>query len=290
MGSNPVVSAPRAAHVEERLRSLDFLAVCDVVLSETAALADVVLPVTQWAEETGTTTSLEGRVLLRRRAIGAPEGVRSDLEVLHELADRLGVEKGFPTEPEEVFEELRRASARRSGGLLRDRLPAAGGGERGVLAVSGAGRVRTGTDRTVRTDGFGQGPPRPPSGIPAPPVSSSTASPPTTGGPGSCPSRTVRAPGAGRRVSGAADHQAGRGAVPVGRADPAGGRAERRRARPLRGVAPSAGGAAGGGRGRSGGRRVAARAGGGAGPHHHRHPARHRVHAVPLGGRGRANT
>ncbi|MGW5971104.1 molybdopterin oxidoreductase family protein [Streptomyces sp. NPDC055186] len=116
MGSNPVVSAPRAAHVEERIRSLDFLAVCDVVLSETAALADVVLPVTQWAEETGTTTNLEGRVLLRRRALAPPEGVRSDLEVLHGLAARLGgtrggLEKGFPTEPEEVFEELRRASA-----------------------------------------------------------------------------------------------------------------------------------------------------------------------------------
>ncbi|GGL25616.1 nitrite reductase [Streptomyces anthocyanicus] len=111
MGSNPVVSAPRAAHVEGRLRSLDFLAVCDVVLSETAELADVVLPVTQWAEETGTTTSLEGRVLLRRRAITPPDGVRGDLEVLHGLAGRLGVEKGFPTDPEEVFEELRRASA-----------------------------------------------------------------------------------------------------------------------------------------------------------------------------------
>ncbi|WP_411098185.1 molybdopterin oxidoreductase family protein [Streptomyces sp. x-45] len=111
MGSNPVVSAPRAAHIEGRLRSLDFLAVCDVVLSETAELADVVLPVTQWAEETGTTTNLEGRVLLRRRAITPPEGVRGDLEVLHGLAGRLGVEKGFPTEPEEVFEELRRASA-----------------------------------------------------------------------------------------------------------------------------------------------------------------------------------
>ncbi|MEU0439111.1 MULTISPECIES: molybdopterin oxidoreductase family protein [unclassified Streptomyces] len=111
MGSNPVVSAPRAAHVEERLRSLDFLAVCDVVLSETAALADVVLPVTQWAEETGTTTNLEGRVLLRRQAVTPPEGVHSDLYVLHELAARLGVEKGFPTDPEEVFEELRRASA-----------------------------------------------------------------------------------------------------------------------------------------------------------------------------------
>ncbi|MEV7279785.1 molybdopterin oxidoreductase family protein [Streptomyces sp. NPDC093111] len=111
MGSNPVVSAPRAAHVEERLRSLDFLAVADVVLSETAALADVVLPVTQWAEETGTTTSLEGRVLLRRRALTPPPGVRSDLEVLHGLAALLGWEKGFPTDPEEVFDELRRASA-----------------------------------------------------------------------------------------------------------------------------------------------------------------------------------
>ncbi|MEW2154584.1 molybdopterin oxidoreductase family protein [Streptomyces sp. NPDC007189] len=111
MGSNPVVSAPRAAHIEQRIRSLDFLAVCDVVLSETAELADVVLPVTQWAEETGTTTSLEGRVLLRRRAVTAPPGVRSDLYVLHELAARLGVEKGFPADAEEVFEELRRASA-----------------------------------------------------------------------------------------------------------------------------------------------------------------------------------
>ncbi|MEU0082895.1 molybdopterin oxidoreductase family protein [Streptomyces sp. NPDC006274] len=114
MASNPVVSAPRAAHVEERIRSLDFLAVADVVLSETAALADVVLPVTQWAEETGTMTNLEGRVLLRRKAVDAPAGVRSDLEVLGALAGLLGHEKGFPADPEEVFEELRRASA---GGL-----------------------------------------------------------------------------------------------------------------------------------------------------------------------------
>ncbi|MFG2328505.1 molybdopterin oxidoreductase family protein [Streptomyces sp. NPDC048604] len=111
MGSNPVVSAPRAGHIEERLRSLDFLAVADVVRSETAELADVVLPVTQWAEETGTTTNLEGRVLLRRQAITPPAGVRSDLEVMNGLASLLGWEKGFPTDPEEVFEELRRASA-----------------------------------------------------------------------------------------------------------------------------------------------------------------------------------
>jgi assimilatory nitrate reductase catalytic subunit len=114
MASNPVVSAPRAAHVEERMRSLDFLAVCDVVLSESARLADVVLPVTQWAEESGTMTNLEGRVLLRRKAVEPPDGCRSDLAVLRELAARLGGErweKCFPTDPEEVFDELRRASA-----------------------------------------------------------------------------------------------------------------------------------------------------------------------------------
>ncbi|MFF4223254.1 molybdopterin oxidoreductase family protein [Streptomyces sp. L500] len=111
MGSNPVVSAPRAAHVTERLRALDFLAVSDVVLSETAELADVVLPAAQWAEETGTTTNLEGRVILRQAAVPPPPGVRTDLTLLKELAARLGTTRGFPDDPQEVFDELRRASA-----------------------------------------------------------------------------------------------------------------------------------------------------------------------------------
>ncbi|GAA4882192.1 molybdopterin oxidoreductase family protein [Saccharopolyspora cebuensis] len=111
-GSNPVVSAPRAAHVADRLAALDLLVVADVVPSETAQLADVVLPVTQWAEEDGTTTNLEGRVLRRRRLQPPPGHARSDLEVLHGLATRLG-QPGhrYPTTPKEVFEELRRASA-----------------------------------------------------------------------------------------------------------------------------------------------------------------------------------
>jgi assimilatory nitrate reductase catalytic subunit len=110
MGSNPVVSAPDAGHVTARLRALDHLVVCDVVLSETARLADVVLPVAQWAEETGTLTNLEGRVLLRRAALAPPPGVRTDLHVLHALAARLGHPEGFPEDPEEVFAELRRAT------------------------------------------------------------------------------------------------------------------------------------------------------------------------------------
>jgi assimilatory nitrate reductase catalytic subunit len=110
-GSNPVVSAPNARHVSQRLASLETLVVSDLVLSETAALADVVLPTAQWAEEGGTTTNLEGRVLLRRKALGPPLGVRTDLEVLHDLAGLMGVTQGFSPDPAVVFEELGRASA-----------------------------------------------------------------------------------------------------------------------------------------------------------------------------------
>ncbi|TDD15317.1 nitrite reductase [Kribbella turkmenica] len=108
-GSNLLVSAPRLASVRERLASLDLLVVADVVPSETALLADVVFPVTQWAEEEGTMTSLEGRVIRRRAAITPPGEVRSDLAIFAGLAERLG-SLPFPTDPAEVFEELRLAS------------------------------------------------------------------------------------------------------------------------------------------------------------------------------------
>lgn len=110
-GSNIIVSAPNANHVGERLDALDLLVVADMVMSETAARADVILPVTQWAEETGTMTNLEGRVILRNRAITPPAGVRSDLEIISGLAERLKSPITFSTEPEEIFAELGRASA-----------------------------------------------------------------------------------------------------------------------------------------------------------------------------------
>ncbi|MDQ4054092.1 MAG: molybdopterin-dependent oxidoreductase, partial [Actinomycetota bacterium] len=110
-GSNIVVSAPNATHVTERLAALDLLVVADIVMSETAAMADVVLPVTQWAEETGTMTNLEGRVILRQQAVSPPDGVRSDLDVLAGLATRLDSPVPFSTEPEEILAELGRASA-----------------------------------------------------------------------------------------------------------------------------------------------------------------------------------
>ena len=110
-GSNLAVSVPDATDLMERLRKLDLLVVCDFVPSETAQLADVVLPVLQWAEEEGTMTSLEGRVLRRRRAVPPPEGVRDELQIWHDLAGLLACDAAFPTSPAQVLDELRRASA-----------------------------------------------------------------------------------------------------------------------------------------------------------------------------------
>jgi len=157
-GSNVVVSAPNARQVADRLAALDLLVVADIVMSETAALADVVLPVTQWAEETGTMTNLEGRVILREQAVSAPDGVRSDLEVIAGLATRLAAASTWPTEAEEVFTELRRAS--RGGradysGITYDRIRA----EHGIFwpcpegAADDDGGVHPGTPRLF-ADGF----------------------------------------------------------------------------------------------------------------------------------------
>jgi assimilatory nitrate reductase catalytic subunit len=112
VGSNIAVSAPRTLHVYERLKALDVLIVADFFLSETAQLADIVLPTAQWAEEEGTMTNLEGRVIVRKRAFEAPPGVRTDIQVLCELAERLGRGQFFAfTQVEQIFDELRRASA-----------------------------------------------------------------------------------------------------------------------------------------------------------------------------------
>jgi assimilatory nitrate reductase catalytic subunit len=109
--SNIAISAPAAAQLGPRLDALDMLVVSDLFLSETAAQADVVLPVAQWAEEEGTMTNLEGRVLLRRRVKAPPEGVWTDAEVLKALADRLGAGHHFTADTRATFEEFRRATA-----------------------------------------------------------------------------------------------------------------------------------------------------------------------------------
>jgi assimilatory nitrate reductase catalytic subunit len=111
LATNIAVSAPDVNRVIDRLRALDLLVVSDIFLSETAEFADVVLPTAQWAEEDGTMTNLEGRVIRRRRALPPPAGVHDDLWLIKELADRLGRGRYFSADPREVFGELRLASA-----------------------------------------------------------------------------------------------------------------------------------------------------------------------------------
>ena len=132
-GSNLLVSAPNAHRVADRLAALDLLVVCDFVPSETALLADVVLPVTQWAEEEGTMTSLEGRVIRRRKAVEPPAGVRSELWVWAQLAARLGCRRhlghraqrglrrarpGQPRRPRRLQRPQPRTARRRRGAAL----------------------------------------------------------------------------------------------------------------------------------------------------------------------------
>jgi assimilatory nitrate reductase catalytic subunit len=111
MGSNIAVSAPHATAIHTRLKALECLVVSDFFLSETAQMADVVLPSAQWAEEDGTLTNLEGRVLMRRRVIDPPEGVRTDLDTLCAIGQKLGHSRQFSySSTEAVFDELRRAT------------------------------------------------------------------------------------------------------------------------------------------------------------------------------------
>jgi assimilatory nitrate reductase catalytic subunit len=112
MGSNVAVAAPDASRTEQRLKSLELLVVCDAFFNETSAHAHAFLPVFQWAEEEGTVTNFEGRVIRRRVVSRPPTGPLSDLEILREVAARLGCGTQFAyRDTEAVFNELRRATA-----------------------------------------------------------------------------------------------------------------------------------------------------------------------------------
>jgi assimilatory nitrate reductase catalytic subunit len=113
--SNLMVSLPQVAVVERALNNLDPLIVIDFFMSETAALADVVLPGSVWCEDEGTTTNLEGRVIKINQAADPPGEARRDVWIISELARRLGRGEFFPyRSTREIFEELRLAS---KGGL-----------------------------------------------------------------------------------------------------------------------------------------------------------------------------
>ncbi len=111
ISANPAVSAPRSARIRRALERLEHLVVIDPFMSETARYADVVLPGTTFAEEDGTITTTEGRVVRVDQAV-PPVAVRGDLDVIRGLARRLGVRHHFDFHTgREVFEELKALSA-----------------------------------------------------------------------------------------------------------------------------------------------------------------------------------
>ena len=105
MGENPVLSEPDSDHAVEALKSLDFLVVQDIFLSETAELADVVLPGTSFVEKEGTFTNTERRVQRVRRAISPQGGSRPDGDIIIDLAERLGHRWEYKNS-QEIFQEL----------------------------------------------------------------------------------------------------------------------------------------------------------------------------------------
>ncbi len=125
IGENSVLSQPNSKHVIEALSSLDFLVVQDIFLTETARLADVVLPAASFAEKDGTFTNTERRFQRVRKAIEPVEGSLADWEITCRIAKRMGG-KGFDyAHPSQIMDEIA-ALAPRFGGINYERLEKGG--------------------------------------------------------------------------------------------------------------------------------------------------------------------
>jgi formate dehydrogenase major subunit len=115
LGENPVQSDADARHVRHLFEGLDHLVVQDIFLTATAELADVVLPASaSWCEAEGTVTNSERRIQRVRKALDPPGEARGDLEILYDLARRMGHDWGQPV-AEEVWNELRSLAPNHAG-------------------------------------------------------------------------------------------------------------------------------------------------------------------------------
>ena len=109
IGENPMVSDPDLNHAEKSLKNLDFLVVQDIFLTETARLADVVLPSASFAEKDGTFTNTERKVQRVRKAVMPPGKAREDGVILCDLSKRLGYAMSYK-DSREVMEEIARVT------------------------------------------------------------------------------------------------------------------------------------------------------------------------------------
>jgi formate dehydrogenase major subunit len=108
MGENPAMSDPDVAHARAALARLDHLVVQDLFLTETAALADVVLPASAWPEKDGTVTNTNRQVQMGRAALAPPGEARQDLDIIIDLARRLGLDWHYD-HPRAVYAEMAQA-------------------------------------------------------------------------------------------------------------------------------------------------------------------------------------
>lgn len=125
VGENPVISDPDSDHLVKAFKKLDFLVVQDIFLTETAALADVVLPATTFAEKSGTFSNTERRVAPVHQVIPPLGDSRPDWQIIAEISRRLGYPMDY-ADPEAIFEEIRRVTPSYAG-ITYARLEAEGG-------------------------------------------------------------------------------------------------------------------------------------------------------------------
>jgi len=112
MGENPAMSDPDLNHTRAAIAKLETLVVQDIFLTETAALADVILPASSFFEKTGTFTNTDRMVQMGRRVFDPPGEARQDLRIICDMAARLGLDWGYSgpdSGVREVYEEMRAA-------------------------------------------------------------------------------------------------------------------------------------------------------------------------------------
>ena len=125
MGENPAMSDPDLNHARHALASLDHLVVQDIFMTETAWLADVVLPATAWPEKTGTVSNTDRMVQMGKQAITPPGDAKPDLWIIQQIANRMGLPWNYQGEHSgvaEVYEEMRQAMHAAIAGITWERL------------------------------------------------------------------------------------------------------------------------------------------------------------------------
>lgn len=155
-GENPAMSDPDLNHAREALACLSHLVVQDIFLTETAWLADVVLPATAWPEKTGTVTNTDRLVQLGRQAIEPPGDARPDLWLIQEVARRMGLDWQYPgphAGVAAVYEEMRQAMHAAIAGISWERLQREGAVVYPCLSEDDPGQPVVFTERFPTEDG-----------------------------------------------------------------------------------------------------------------------------------------